>query len=78
MWRTQRTHHRTDKPSDGDGRRLDGATAADIEGKLKTVREVKRPRRPSALPVDTKPANISALNQSLFGLYGYLGLIAQR
>jgi hopanoid biosynthesis associated RND transporter like protein HpnN len=52
---------------------------ADVEGKLGTVHDIKQAASSIAFaPVDSKPVNVSALNQSLFGLYGYLGLIAQR
>jgi hopanoid biosynthesis associated RND transporter like protein HpnN len=53
--------------------------AASVEGKLETVREVKQAASSIEFaPLDPRPVNISALNQSLFGLYGYLGLIAQK
>jgi len=50
--------------------------AADAGGKLEKLREIKEVA--SAIqfaPMDVQPVNVNALNQSLFGLYGYLTLI---
>lgn len=53
--------------------------AADVGGKLKLLSEIKAIAKEIQFqPMDTRPANVPELNQSLLGLHGYLGIISKK